>query len=197
VPITTAMNFLYGWSDNGITDINIDTGNQETIEKYKRLIEQLIKARHGKNIIFSIKDYREIIKDQMADKKRDMFTVLIIGIIAILSGGIGIMNVSLAAIYSRIKEIGIRRAIGSRKKDIMFQFMIEAMLLGFFGGIAGVIIGFLGIQYLAYSGNTQIILKWWMAFIAIFIAIFTGFLASIYPAKVACELDIIEALKYE
>jgi len=198
VPITTARNFLYGWSDNGISGINVDTAKQETIEKYKRLIEQLIKARHGKNILFSIKDYREVIKDQMADKRRDMVTVLIIGIIAILSGGIGIMNVSLAAIYSRIKEIGIRRALGARRIDIMLQFMVEAMLLGFFGGIAGVITGFVGIQYLASSGNTQMImLKWWMAFIAVFVAVLTGFLASIYPAKVACKLDPIEALKYE
>lgn len=201
VPITTAQKFLSGWSSSdgdGIDGIHIDTGREETIEKYKRLVEEVIKSIHGRNLLFSIKDYREVIKDQMADKKRDMITVFIIGVIAIFSGGIGIMNVSLAAIYSRIKEIGIRRAIGATRLDIMLQFMIEAMLLGLFGGIAGVIIGFFGIQYLASKGDVDMMmLKWWMSLTAVFIAVLTGFLASIYPAYSASKLDPIEALRYE
>ncbi|PIS47877.1 MAG: hypothetical protein COT17_01140 [Elusimicrobia bacterium CG08_land_8_20_14_0_20_51_18] len=199
-PISTAQRFLGGWSqsEGGIDGINVDTGREETISKYQRLIEQVIKARHGRTMLFSIKDYREIIKDQMADKHRDMMTVMIIGIIAILAGGIGIMNVSLATIYSRIKEIGIRRAIGATRWDIMRQFMIEAMMLGFFGGIAGVIVGFAGIEYLAMKGDTDMMmLRWWMALAAICAAVLTGFLASIYPARSAARLDPIDALRYE
>lgn len=201
VPLSTAQKFLSGWSELGSDDIDgihVDTGDPQTIEKYKRLIEETLKSLHGKKLLFNIKDYREIMKDQMADKKRDMLTVMIIGVIAILAGGIGIMNVSLAAIYSRIKEIGVRRAIGADKKDIMFQFMTEAMLLGFFGGLAGVIVGFIGIQYLAYKGDQNMaMLSWWMPLAAIAAAVFTGFAASIYPAKTAANLDPIEALRYE
>lgn len=202
VPITTAQKFLSGWGNgDGLDDIDgihVDTGSADTIEKYKRLIEEVLKSRHGKKLLFNIKDYREIMKDQMADKKRDMLTVLIIGIIAILSGGIGIMNVSLAAIYSRIKEIGIRRAIGATRRDIMLQFMVEAMLLGFFGGLAGVAVGFVGIHYLAYKGDQNMaMLSWWMPVAAVFVAVLTGFTASIYPARAAARLDPIEALRYE
>lgn len=201
IPISTAQRFFGGWNGGGIDEIDgiyVDTGNEQTIDKYRRLIEQVIKAKHGRDMLFSVRDYREIIKDQMADKHRDMLTVLIIGIIAIVSGGIGIMNVSLATIYSRIKEIGIRRAIGATRTDIMAQFMVESMTLGFLGGIAGVIIGFSGIQYLAIKGNVDMTMfKWWMAFVAIFIAVLTGFLASIYPARLAAKLDPIEALRYE
>ncbi len=199
VPITTAQRFLSGWSNSaGIEKIYIDTGSPRTIEKYKRMVKQTIKSRHGTKLLFDVKDYREVIKSQLADKQRDMITVLIIGIIAILAGGIGIMNVSLATIYSRIKEIGVRRAVGARQIDIMAQFMVEAMMLGFMGGIAGVIIGFLGIKYLALKGNMDMLmLRWWMSVIAVLAATLTGFAASLYPAKVAARLDPIEALRYE
>ena len=200
VPITTAQRFLSGWAFNsgGVEAINVDTGKEATINVYKRKIQKLIEARHGGRIRFEIKDYREMIKERLADKERDMYTVLIIGAIAILAGGIGIMNVTLATIYSRIKEIGIRRAIGATRADIMVQFIIEAMLLGFFGGVAGILVGMTGIQYLASKGDTDMmLLQWWMPFAAIIAAVLTGFLASIYPAYQASKLDPIEALRYE
>ena len=200
VPITTAQRFLSGWawSSGGVDEINIDTGNEATINIYKRRIQKLIEARHGGRIRFEIKDYRELIKEKLADKQRDMYTVLIIGAIAILAGGIGIMNVTLATIYSRIKEIGIRRAIGATRADIMVQFIIEAMLIGFFGGVAGILVGMTGIQYLASIGDTDMmLLQWWMPFAAIVVAVLTGFLASLYPAYQASRLDPIEALRYE
>lgn len=200
VPVSTAQRFLVGYGDSaGVDQINIDTGQEATINSYKRKIEKLVAARHGgMSRFFEIKDYRELIKEQLADKQRDMYTVLIIGAIAILAGGIGIMNVTLAIIYSRIKEIGIRRAIGATRADIMVQFIIEAMLLGFFGGVAGILIGMTGIQYLASKGDTDMMmLQWWMPFAAIAAAVLTGFLAALYPAYQASKLDPIEALRYE
>ncbi len=200
VPITTSQRFLNGWawSSGGVDDITIDTGKEATIGAYKRKVDKFIKARHGGRIRFEIKDYREIIKERLADKQRDMYTVLIIGAIAILAGGIGIMNVTLATIYSRIKEIGIRRAIGASRGDIMTQFIIEAMLIGFFGGVAGILLGMAGIQYLASKGDTDMmLLQWWMPFAAIVVAVLTGFLASLYPAYQASRLDPVEALRYE
>ncbi|MCK5106240.1 MAG: ABC transporter permease [Elusimicrobiales bacterium] len=200
VPITTAQRFLSGWSMNGdgIESISIDTGEEKTINSYKKKIEKFVQSRHSGKLKFEIKDYRELIKEQLTDKARDMYTVLIIGIIAILAGGIGIMNVTLATVYSRIKEIGIRRAIGATRMNIMSQFIVEATFLGFIGGIAGVFIGIIGIQYLASKGNTDMMMvQWWMPFLSILAAMLTGFFAAIYPAWSASKLDPVEALKYE
>ncbi len=200
VPITTAQRFLSGWSmsGDGIGTINIDTGDEKTITSYKKKIEKFIQSRHSGKLKFEIKDYRELIKEQLTDKARDMYTVLIIGIIAIMAGGIGIMNVTLATVYSRIKEIGIRRAIGATRMNIMSQFIVEATFLGFIGGIAGVFIGIIGIQYLASKGNTDMMMvQWWMPFLSVFAAMLTGFFAAIYPAWSASKLDPVEALKYE
>ncbi|MBU4421562.1 MAG: ABC transporter permease [Elusimicrobia bacterium] len=200
VPITTAQRFLSGWSysGDGIESIDIDTGGEKTITSYKKKIEKFIQSRHSGKLRFEIKDYRELIKEQLADKARDMYTVLIIGIIAIMAGGIGIMNVTLATVYSRIKEIGIRRAIGATRTNIMAQFMVEATFLGFIGGIVGVFVGIVGIQYLASKGNTDMMMvQWWMPFLSVLAAMLTGFFASIYPAWNASKLDPVEALKYE
>ncbi|MBI4656249.1 MAG: ABC transporter permease [Elusimicrobia bacterium] len=199
-PVTTVQRFVAGWANSdGIDEINVDTGKESTINSYKIKIQKLIAARHGGRTHFlEIKDFREIIKDKLASKQRDMYTVLIIGIIAILAGGVGIMNVTLATIYSRIKEIGIRRAIGAARSDIMAQFIIEAMLLGFFGGVAGILVGMTGIQYLASKGDSDMMMfQWWMPFISILAAVFTGFIAAVYPAYQASKLDPVEALRYE
>jgi putative ABC transport system permease protein len=200
VPITTAQRFLSGYgSSTGIDQINLDTGREDTINVYKERVKKFLAARHGGRLNFlEIKDYRDIIKDKLADKQRDMYTVLIIGAIAILAGGIGIMNVTLATIYSRIKEIGIRRAIGATRGDIMAQFVIEAMLLGFLGGLAGIMVGMGGIEYLASKGNEDMVmLQWWMPFVSVIAAVLTGFLASLYPAYQASRLDPVESLRYE
>ena len=200
VPITTAQRLMsgYGWGSGGVDEINVDTGDEATMNIYKRRIEKLIQARHGGRVRMNIKDFRELIKQQLAAQERNMYTSLILGAIAILAGGIGIMNVTLATIYSRIKEIGIRRAIGAARSDIMSQFIIEAMLLGFLGGVAGIFVGLAGIQYLASQGDTEMMmLQWWMPFCAIVVAVLTGFLASLYPAYQASRLDPIEALRYE
>jgi putative ABC transport system permease protein len=200
VPITTAQRFLSGYGESdGIDQINLDTGREETINAYKARVEKFLSARHGGRLNFlEIKDYRDIIKDKLADKQRDMYTVLIIGAIAILAGGIGIMNVTLATIYSRIREIGVRRAIGATRGDIMFQFVIEAMLLGLFGGVAGIMVGMGGIEYLASKGNEDMIMfQWWMPLVSIVAAVLTGFLASLYPAYQASKLDPVESLRYE
>lgn len=202
IPISSMQSFLKGYSMNekedAIDGINIDTGQKETIEKYKRVVTELIKSRKGKADFINMRDYIEVLKDQMADKKRDMTTVMIIGIIAIFAGGIGIMNVSLAAIYSRVKEIGIRRALGASRSDIMKQFIFEAVLLGFMGGIFGSILGVAAIEYLKSKGDTNMIMfKWWMVLVAIIAAMLTGFISSVYPAKVAADLDPVESLKYE
>jgi putative ABC transport system permease protein len=200
VPITTGQRFLSGYSDsNGIDEINLDTGKEATVTAYKVRVEKFLSARHGGHLNFlDIKDFRDIMKEKLADKQRDMYTVLVIGIIAIFAGGIGIMNVTLATIYSRIREIGIRRAIGATRGDIMAQFVIEAMLLGFFGGLAGILVGMGGIEYLAANGRDEMsMMQWWMPVISVLSAVLTGFLAALYPAYQASKLDPVEALRYE
>ena len=109
------------------------------------------------------------------------------------------MNVTLATMYSRIKEIGIRRALGATKSDILLQFVIVAMMLGFCGGVAGVGLGWAGIHFLLQKAQRGevIAMPWWTPVLSLGIAVATGFLFSIYPAYQASKLDPVEALRYE
>lgn len=202
VPISTyqrTLSFQSRQSDSRhVDEIDVDTGDEKTIPIYKRRIEELLKARHRGEADYEVKDNRELIQGVLNSVKESALAILAVGIVAILAGGIGIMNVTLATIYSRIKEIGIRRAIGATRGDIMMQFLVEAMSLGFMGGVAGIGLGTAGILYLSrhperdFHSVTPI-----HYMIALVIAVGTGFVFAFYPANEASKLDPVEALHYE
>jgi len=114
-------------------------------------------------------------------------------------GGIGIMNIMLVSVTERTREIGIRKAVGASRNDILMQFVIEAMLLGFFGGIAGISLGLTGITYIAAKGmrGGAEPLVWWHLLATLGISVGAGFLFSLYPAYQASKMDPVEALRYE
>lgn len=195
VPLTTFPRHFS--ASSGLSEISIDTGRQNNVADMQRQIENLLTARHGgKN--FEARTLMDLAKEQMANQKKWAYTFLTIGIVAILAGGIGIMNVTLATIFSRIKEIGIRRAIGATRSDILLQFIIEAMLLGLVGGILGIGLGMGMIHYLSDPSDKNLRnFTWWIPAVSVLIAIFTGFIFSLYPAYTASKLDPVEALRYE
>ncbi|MBI4669521.1 MAG: ABC transporter permease [Elusimicrobia bacterium] len=204
MPITTLMKSVtsrYDASDSPdkIDSIDIDTGNEETVSSYRKKIEALMRLRHRGEEDFEVFEYRERYADQIAEQKKTARATLLMGIICVLAGGIGIMNVTLATIYSRIKEIGIRRAVGASRSDIVLQFVIEAMLLGLLGGIFGIALGLLGINTFLKDIRWMDIATFhpihFMA--ALTIAVGTGFIFSIWPAWMAAKLDPVEALRYE
>ncbi len=194
IPLTT---FPRHFKTSGLTEISIDTGRENNIVDMQRQIENLLTARHGGQN-FEARTLMDIAKEQMANQKKWAYTFLTIGIVAILAGGIGIMNVTLATIFSRIKEIGIRRAIGATRSDILLQFIIEAMMLGLVGGILGIGLGIGMIHYLSDPADKNMrFFTWWIPAVSVLIAIFTGFIFSLYPAYKASKLDPVEALRYE
>lgn len=125
---------------------------------------------------------------------------LVIGSIATISlivGGIGIMNIMLVSVTERTKEIGIRLAIGARKKDILCQFLIEAVVLSVSGGVIGIVTGVFIAYFAAPSVKVPVIIPLWAVIIGFTFAVVTGILSGFYPAKKAANLDPIEALRYE
>ena len=116
-----------------------------------------------------------------------------VGIIAPLIGGIVLMNIMLIAVSERKREIGLRRALGAKKKHILFQFLAESRMLTFTGGLAGVLLGLIAALLLRHAGKPIIIN--WQPFIAAFIfSALTGLFFGIYPAKKAASLDPASAL---
>ncbi|MBI3288178.1 MAG: ABC transporter permease [Elusimicrobia bacterium] len=200
VPATAFHRFLtprYQKNPNVIHEINVDTGDAATAAAYLRRVKVLLRARHRGEEDFEIKDFREIMQSALKQMKEFIISILIIGLIAIFASGIGIMNVTLATIFSRVREIGIRRALGATRADIVWQFVSEAMLLGVLGGLAGTVLGVLGIWYLAPREERMLQISPLHVSGALLIALGTGFIFALYPAWKASRLDPVESLHYE
>jgi macrolide transport system ATP-binding/permease protein len=125
---------------------------------------------------------------------------LLLGIVAAISllvGGIGIMNIMLVSVKERVKEIGLRKAIGARRKDIRLQFLIESALLTFSGGMAGIIIG-TGVSVLiTIFAGWSVVLSGWSIALASSVSILIGIAFGLWPAVQASKLHPVEALRYE
>jgi putative ABC transport system permease protein len=202
IPYTTAMRRLQGI--DYIQSIDVRAVSSEQMPQAQAQIEELLRLRHriapGAEDDFTVRNMSEIA--ETAAEATQMMTVLLgsIASISLLVGGIGIMNIMLVSVTERIREIGLRMAVGARERDILLQFLTEAVVLSLMGGLIGIGFG-VGASKLIKkipmfaSFNTVVsIQSVLMAFLfAATIGIFFGF----YPARKASRLDPIEALRYE
>jgi putative ABC transport system permease protein len=117
--------------------------------------------------------------------------------IALLAAGIGIMNIMLVSVTERTREIGVRKAIGAQKRDVLSQFMIEAIILCEIGGVIGVVLGIIGGNVVGIMLKIPAVIPWdWVA-IGLGVCSLVGLIFGVYPAWKASTLDPIEALRYE
>jgi len=144
---------------------------------------------------FNVVNQSSIVQASTASSK--VFTTLLgeVAAISLLVGGIGVMNIMLVSVTERTREIGIRKAVGARRSDILTQFLVEAVLVSFFGGIAGVIAGIVGSQF-KIAGVQPVIAPYSIA-LAFGAAVLTGLFFGTYPAGRAAALRPIEALRFE
>jgi putative ABC transport system permease protein len=120
-----------------------------------------------------------------------------IAAISLLVGGIGIMNIMLVAVNERVREIGVRKAIGARSRDIILQFLVESMLISLLGGLLGIILGIFGAFLIMYFIKGTLVIAWWAVVLATVVSAAVGIFFGVYPAVRAARLDPVEALRYE
>jgi putative ABC transport system permease protein len=125
------------------------------------------------------------------------FAAIIISSIALIASGIGIMNIMLVTVTERTREIGIRKSLGAKRKDILLQFMLEAVILTETGGIIGIILGIIGGNAVAFMMKTSVVFPWDWAIIGLLVCSAIALIFGSYPAYKAAGLDPIEALRYE
>lgn len=200
IPVTTAMYRILGKKYVDAIDVEID--DLKFMEPAEQAIRNLLVKRHNVKAekaedAFSIRNMAEI-QEALESMTKTMTTLLgCIAAISLLVGGIGIMNIMLVSVTERTREIGLRKAIGARKKDIMLQFLIEAIVMTFCGGILGIASG-VGIAVLltTFTGWAISISGSSVMTVTMF-SVIIGLVFGLWPAKKAAELNPIEALRYE
>ncbi|MSV30635.1 MAG: FtsX-like permease family protein [Bryobacterales bacterium] len=176
-------------------DLRLKAG-ADSIEAAK-VVTAILQSTHRAAEDFSVTIPAALLEQQKRTQMIFTYVMVAIAAISLLVGGIGIMNIVLATVMERTREIGIRRAIGARRPDIVRQFLIESVLISVGGGLLGIVIGF-GLSWLiAYSAGWKTIVTTGSVIVAFGVAAVTGVLFGIYPAMKASRIDPIVALRYE
>ena len=199
IPVTTAQKRLFGI--HHIQSIDVQVINMDDLEEIKKDIDLLLRIRHGihesEDSDFHVQNSSQWL-NSWGDAAKT-FTYLLGGIAAIslLVGGIGIMNIMLVSITERTKEIGIRIAIGAKKREIMEQFLIESVLISFIGGGLGILLGILISRTVSKIGGWETIVSTQSIMLAFGFSVGIGIFFGFYPARKAANLNPIDALRYE
>jgi putative ABC transport system permease protein len=169
----------------------------EAIEQCRMILRTVRKVPPGEEDDFSYFSNDSLISQFNEFTLYLRLGVLVVSSIALLAAGVGIMNIMLVSVTERTREIGIRKAIGANRRDILSQFMIEAVILCQIGGIIGVVLGIFGGNVVGILVDAPAVIPWDWAAIGLGVCLLVGFVFGVYPAWKASTLDPIEALRYE
>jgi len=199
IPYTTASTRLNG--RNRIPQILASAASEQDIPAAQSEIAGLIRESHRLSANdeddFTVRNQTDLA--QAAESSTNVMTLLLAAIasISLLVGGIGIMNIMLVSVTERTREIGIRLAIGARGSYVLTQFLVEAIVMGVFGGVIGLALGVAGSSVLGHVTGWETVISPWIMLIAIGFSGAVGVFFGFYPARKAAALNPIQALRYE
>lgn len=199
VPLMSAQRFFAG--ADYLSELDIEAASQDAMTQVQNDVTTLLLQRHNisdpTQADFSTLNQADIVA--AASSVTSTFTILLAAVagISLVVGGIGIMNMMLTTVTERTREIGLRKAIGAKKKDISTQFLAEAVMLTFIGGLVGIALG-IGIAYgISYFGAIKTAITWEPIALGFGVSAVIGIIFGYYPAQRAARLNPIEALRYE
>jgi putative ABC transport system permease protein len=185
------------WLKDEIDGMYLHLASTDTSVTNAEVVRGILNSSHHDAGDFSVIVPAELLAQQKRTEQLFNTVMVAIASISLLVGGIGIMNIMLAAILERTREIGVRRAIGARRWDIIRQFVIEATLISFAGGLLGVLVGFAMSQLIAWLAGWSTVVTISSILLAFVVSISVGLIFGIYPAVKAARLDPVEAIRYE
>ena len=199
MPYTSAMKRVIGGTT--LRGINVQVGSPDDLGPAQQQITELLRQRHnirpGREDDFTVRNQQEIAETATSTSRVMALLLGAIASVSLLVGGIGIMNIMLVSVTERTREIGVRLAVGAHGRDILTQFLIEAVTLSSIGGVIGIIVGLGASQVLSAVANWPTLISVTSIIVAFFFSAAVGIFFGFYPAREASRLDPIEALRYE
>jgi putative ABC transport system permease protein len=204
IPLTTAKSKVLGASRSNprsVGSISIKIRADEDMVEAEAQIRALLRQRHRLQPMqdddFFLRNLSEVLQTQEESSKVMTYLLAAIASVSLLVGGIGIMNIMLVSVTERTREIGLRMAVGARGRDILAQFLVEAVTLSLIGGIIGIALGLGSSSAISYFAEWRTVVAPQSIALAFFFAAAIGIFFGFYPARKASRLDPIEALRYE
>src|SRR5713101_7495502 len=199
MPYTSAMKRVIGGTT--LRNINVQIGDARQIEAAQQQIIALLRQRHnirpGRDDDFTVRNQQEIAEAATATSRVMTLLLGAIAGVSLVVGGIGIMNIMLVSVTERTREIGVRLAVGAHGRDILTQFLIEAVSLSSVGGLIGIIFGVGASKLLSIYAHWPTLISIGSIALSFFVSAGVGVFFGFYPAREAARLDPIEALRYE
>jgi len=180
-----------------IDKLTVQVSNSSELKATAEVLSKMLKRRHNDVLDFEITIPIQLLKQQQKTKQIFNIVLSIIAGISLLIGGIGIMNIMLASVLERTKEIGIIRAIGATEEDVILQFLSESVLISVGGGIVGIVLGVIGAYIIEMVSGIETVLSLNSILLSFCIAVIIGLVFGIFPAKAAARKRPIEALRSE
>jgi putative ABC transport system permease protein len=194
IPVSVAAYFQ---NTENVKQIYFSMRSMEEVPAASKEIVRIVKARHRPNSVYKTQDLREVLN--MARKIANIITAVLVLVAAVTLavGGVGIMNIMLATVRSRIREIGIRKALGATRREIKLQFLAEAVIISLSGGVVGTLLGLMLPLSVDFFTDYNLPISYLSILIALTSAMFVGIVFGTVPATRAAQMDPVESLKYE
>jgi putative ABC transport system permease protein len=204
LPISTATQKVLGANKanaKAVGSLMVQASSPEVMDQAIQEMETLLRERHrilpGLEDDFSIRNLTEVFAAQETSAQVMSILLGAIASVSLIVGGIGIMNIMLVSVTERTREIGLRQAVGAKMRDILFQFLVEAVTLSMLGGMIGIVVGLTASLLISYFANWSTQVSPLSILLAFVFSALVGIFFGYYPARKAAFLDPIDALRYE
>jgi len=194
IPYTVARFFT---NSNSVTQLFFSVGDSSEVPRATNDIGSVLRSRHRPESVYKVSNLTQLLAVASSTANTLSTILLLVSVLTLLVSGVGIMNIMLATVNARIREIGVRKAVGATNAEIRAQFMTEAILISLSGGIVGIFVGLALPFSVRFITDYRVPISGWSVIIAVAVSTMVGVLFGTAPAARAAQLDPVESLRYE